>query len=162
MAERHNTSGVPESLDPGYRLAARGRQEAEDDRLGLLEDIFDPLSCRRRGSMAVWLAERVGPCGQVVATDSPLDRFFLLVPQRASPRLLGPTPRAGTKLIKWIVSGFADEVASVTGRFPSVTGKQRYRPVCYRISLTLTLVGLPPTYASLKLDTRRLRFGLPL
>jgi hypothetical protein len=176
MAERHNTSGVPESLDPGYRLAARGRQEAEDDRLGLLEDIFDPLSCRRRelvqpgwrclevgagrGSMAVWLAERVGPCGQVVATDSPLDRFFLLVPQRASPRLLGPTPRAGTKLIKWIVSGFADEVASVTERFPSVTGKQRYRPVCYRISLTLTLVGLPPTYASLKLDTRRLRFGL--
>ena len=85
MAERHNTSGVPESLDPGYRLGARGRQEAEDDRLGLLEDIFDPLSRRRRelvqpgwrclevgagrGSMAVWLAERVGASGQVVATD---------------------------------------------------------------------------------------------
>jgi SAM-dependent methyltransferase len=71
--------------DPGYRLAARGRQAAEDDRLGLLEHIFDPLSRRRRelvqpgwrcldvgagrGSMAVWLAERVGPSGRVVATD---------------------------------------------------------------------------------------------
>jgi SAM-dependent methyltransferase len=85
MPESHNTSGVPESPDPGYRLAASGRQEAEGDRLGLLEDIFDPLSRRRRelvqpgwrclevgagrGSMAVWLAERVGPSGQVVATD---------------------------------------------------------------------------------------------
>jgi hypothetical protein len=48
MAERHDTSEVPESLEPGYRLAARGRQEAEDDRLGLLEDIFDALSRRRR------------------------------------------------------------------------------------------------------------------
>src|ERR1700734_4546355 len=85
MAEPQNTSGVPESLDPGYRLAGRGRQEAEDDRLGLFEDIFDPLSRRRRelvqpgwrclevgagrGSMAVWLAERGGASGQVVATD---------------------------------------------------------------------------------------------
>jgi hypothetical protein len=43
MEERHDTSGVPEPLDSGYRLAARGRQEAEDDRLGLLEDIFDPF-----------------------------------------------------------------------------------------------------------------------
>lgn len=75
MAKRHDTSGVPESPDPGYRLAARGRQGAEDDRLGLLEHIFDPRSRRRRelvqpgwrclevgagrGSMAVWLAERV-------------------------------------------------------------------------------------------------------
>ena len=85
MAERLDTAGVPESLDPGYRLAARGRQAAEDDRLGLLEHIFDPLSRRRRelvqpgwrclevgagrGSMAVWLAERVGASGRVVATD---------------------------------------------------------------------------------------------
>src|SRR5277367_2993786 len=85
MVERLDTAGVPESLDPGYRLAARGRQAAEDDRLGLLENIFDPLSRRRRelvqpgwrclevgagrGSMAVWLAERVGPSGHVVATD---------------------------------------------------------------------------------------------
>src|SRR5947209_6416716 len=87
MAEPQDTSRVAEPLDlgPGYRLAARGRQEAEDDRLGLLERIFDPLSRRRRelvqpgwrclevgagrGSMAVWLAERVGESGQVVATD---------------------------------------------------------------------------------------------
>lgn len=87
MADSQDTSrvSVPLDLGPGYRLAARGRQEAEDDRLGLLERIFDPLSRRRRelvqpgwrclevgagrGSMAVWLAERVGGNGQVVATD---------------------------------------------------------------------------------------------
>lgn len=34
---------------PGYRLDAQGRQEAEDDRLSLLEQIFDPHSRRRRG-----------------------------------------------------------------------------------------------------------------
>jgi len=78
----------PESLGvciAGYRLEAKGRQEAEDDRLGLLERIFDPLSRRRRemvrpgwrclevgagrGSMAVWLAGQVGDKGHVVATD---------------------------------------------------------------------------------------------
>ena len=75
----------PLDRDPGYRLAARGRQEAEDERLALLERIFDPLSRRRRelvqpgwrclevgagrGSMAVWLAEQVGESGEVVATD---------------------------------------------------------------------------------------------
>jgi hypothetical protein len=39
MIERQDTSGVAEPLDlgRGYRLAARGRQEAEDDRLGLLK-----------------------------------------------------------------------------------------------------------------------------
>src|SRR5215469_9416652 len=77
--------GSPRVAEPGYRLAARGRQEAEDDRLSLLERIFDPLSCRRRGlvrpgwrclevgagrgSMAVWLAKQVGESGKVVATD---------------------------------------------------------------------------------------------
>ena len=71
--------------EPGYRLAARGRQEAEDARLGLLEELFDPASRKRRdlvqpgwrclevgagrGSMAVWLAEQVGESGHVVATD---------------------------------------------------------------------------------------------
>src|SRR5215469_8587838 len=76
---------VDPSSEPGYRLPSRGRQKHEDDRLGLLEWIFDPLSRRRRelvrpgwrvlevgagrGSMAAWLAERVGPAGQVVATD---------------------------------------------------------------------------------------------
>ena len=70
---------------PDYRLAGGGRHAAEDDRLGLLERIFDPLSRRRRelvrpgwrclevgagrGSMAVWLAEQVGESGHVVATD---------------------------------------------------------------------------------------------
>ena len=66
-------------------MAGTGRAPAEDERLGLLEGIFDPISIRRRsvvqagwwclevgagrGSMAVWLAERVGPNGRVVATD---------------------------------------------------------------------------------------------
>lgn len=70
---------------PGYRLAARGRVSREDERLDLLEEIYDPVSCRRRGlvrpgwrclevgagrgSMAAWLAEQVGPHGEVVATD---------------------------------------------------------------------------------------------
>jgi SAM-dependent methyltransferase len=68
-----------------YRLAAVGREAAEDQRLDLLEQIYDPTSRRRRdlvqpgwrclevgagrGSMAVWLAEQVGPTGRVVATD---------------------------------------------------------------------------------------------
>jgi ubiquinone/menaquinone biosynthesis C-methylase UbiE len=72
-------------LEPGYRLAAQGREAAEDARLTLLEELYDPVSRRRRslvepgwrcleigagrGSMAVWLAEQVGPAGQVVATD---------------------------------------------------------------------------------------------
>ena len=74
------------NFGPGYRLDAKGRQAAEDDRLSLLEQIFDPLSRRRRrglvqpswrclevgagrGSMAVWLAKQVGESGHVVATD---------------------------------------------------------------------------------------------
>jgi SAM-dependent methyltransferase len=72
-------------VEPGYRLAGRGRQETEDERLSLLERLFDPASRRRRdfaqpgwrclevgagrGSMAVWLAERVGESGRVIATD---------------------------------------------------------------------------------------------
>ena len=75
----------PREPEPGYRLAAIGRAEAEDERLGLLERIFDPGSRRRRalvqpgwrcleigagrGSMAVWVAGQVGERGQVVATD---------------------------------------------------------------------------------------------
>ena len=87
MTKRQDTSGTPESRDPGpgYRLDSRGRQGAEDDRLALLEHIFDPLSRQRRelvqpgwrcldvgagrGSIALWLAERVGENGHVVATD---------------------------------------------------------------------------------------------
>lgn len=87
MAQQRNETtreSIPTS-EPLYRLAATGRQEAEDERLGLLEDIFDPLSRQRRaivqpgwrclevgagrGSMAVWLARQVGADGRVVATD---------------------------------------------------------------------------------------------
>jgi hypothetical protein len=35
-------------VEPGYRLAAAGREAAEDERLGLLEELFDPLSRDRR------------------------------------------------------------------------------------------------------------------
>ena len=45
MAKPSSTS---RNFGPGYRLAAKGRQKAEDDRLSLLEQIFDPLSRRRR------------------------------------------------------------------------------------------------------------------
>src|ERR1700758_4170596 len=87
MVESPNTSKVakPPDIGSAYRLAANGREEAEDDRLSLLERLLDPISRRRRdkvqpgwrcleigagrGSMAVWLAERVGERGQVVATD---------------------------------------------------------------------------------------------
>ena len=84
MAEHQDMHKVVEP-QADYRLAAGGRHEAEDGRLRLLERIFDPLSRRRRelvrpgwrclevgagrGSMAVWLAERVGESGRVVATD---------------------------------------------------------------------------------------------
>ncbi|HEX8856130.1 MAG TPA: methyltransferase domain-containing protein [Thermoleophilaceae bacterium] len=87
MAESRPTARAAEALDSesGYRLAAAGREAAEDERLTLLEQLYDPVSCRRRalvqrgwrclevaagrGSMAVWLAEQVGPAGHVVATD---------------------------------------------------------------------------------------------
>jgi SAM-dependent methyltransferase len=76
---------VAQSLATQYRLAAAGRESAEDERLELLEQIYDPCSRRRRsliqpgwrclevgggrGSMATWMAEQVGATGQVVATD---------------------------------------------------------------------------------------------
>ncbi len=84
MSDHHDIVNSNQ-LPPGYRLSAQGRQGIEDDRLSLLEAIFDPLSCQRRtfvqpgwrclevgagrGSMAVWLAQQVGPQGSVVATD---------------------------------------------------------------------------------------------
>ncbi|HEX4470540.1 MAG TPA: methyltransferase domain-containing protein [Nocardioides sp.] len=83
MPDSEQPSARAESTD--YRLAAAGREAAEDERLDLLEQIYDPSSRRRRalvepgwrclevgagrGSMAVWLAEQVGPTGHVVATD---------------------------------------------------------------------------------------------
>jgi SAM-dependent methyltransferase len=87
VAEPRPTAQGAESLEtgPGYRLAAADREAAEDERLSLLEQLFDPVSRRRRamvqrgwrcleigagrGSMAMWLADQAGPAGQVVATD---------------------------------------------------------------------------------------------
>src|SRR5271156_7105711 len=99
-ADQH-ASTQPEQQNIGYRLAAAGREVAEDTRLALLEQIFDPRSRRRRdmvqpgwrclevgagrGSMAVWLAQRGGPSGHVVATD--LDFGYL--EQLDLPRLKG-------------------------------------------------------------------------
>ena len=78
-------ASAAEQRKPTDRLAAAGREVAEDQRLSLLEQIYDPGSRRRRrivqpgwrcleigagrGSLAVWLAEQVGPTGGVVATD---------------------------------------------------------------------------------------------
>ena len=77
--------GAGAGVAASYRLAGTGRVSAEDERLSLLEEVFDTVSIRRRslvqagwrclevgagrGSMAVWLAERVGRSGRVVATD---------------------------------------------------------------------------------------------
>ena len=74
-----------QETEPSYRLAAAGRETAEDQRLSLLEQIYDPGSRGRRqivqpgwrcleigagrGSMALWLVDQVGPSGAVVATD---------------------------------------------------------------------------------------------
>ena len=78
-------SGVIDLAVSDYRLAAVGREADEDERLTLLEQLFDSTTRRRRavvrpgwrrlevgggrGSMAAWLAEQVGPTGHVVATD---------------------------------------------------------------------------------------------
>jgi SAM-dependent methyltransferase len=83
VAESERLAARAETLD--YRLAAAGREAAEDERLGLLEQIYDPISRSRRalvqpgwrclevgagrGSMVAWLAEQVGATGHVVATD---------------------------------------------------------------------------------------------
>jgi SAM-dependent methyltransferase len=83
--ERTGAATNATDAKPGYRLAAAGRESAEDDRLSLLEQLYDPVSRGRRslvepgwrclevgagrGSMAVWLAEQVGPAGHVVACD---------------------------------------------------------------------------------------------
>jgi hypothetical protein len=50
MAQEQGSSNDEQALpsEPGYRLAAHGRQETEDERLTLLEQIFDPISRQRR------------------------------------------------------------------------------------------------------------------
>jgi hypothetical protein len=48
---RDQTSGTKQNLSlakPVYRLAAQGRQNSEEERLALLEQIFDPVSRQRR------------------------------------------------------------------------------------------------------------------
>jgi len=76
-----------------HYFASRSENEFERERLGLVESHYDPLSIRRletfgvgegwncleagagRGSIAVWLANRVGHTGKVVAAD--IDLRFL-------------------------------------------------------------------------------------
>lgn len=69
----------------GYVLTASGREAHEITRLELLQQIFDPITERRlelvqsgwrclevgagRGSIARFLADRVGPTGAVIAAD---------------------------------------------------------------------------------------------
>jgi ubiquinone/menaquinone biosynthesis C-methylase UbiE len=71
--------------EANYVLSIEGRERHEDDRLSLLQEIFDPTTRQRldfvrpgwkclevgagRGSIAAWLADRVGAAGQVVAAD---------------------------------------------------------------------------------------------
>jgi len=78
-------------VESGYRLAATGRERAEDERLELLQQIYDPPTRKLRdfvqpgwrclevgagrGSVAAWMAQRVGSSGLVVATD--IDVGFL-------------------------------------------------------------------------------------
>jgi hypothetical protein len=60
---------------PGYRLDGKGRQEAEDVRLNLLESIFDPLFRRRRALVRPgfrWL--EIG--GDRWRSGSPCDPIF--------------------------------------------------------------------------------------
>ena len=82
---RANHSDTARNAGPAYRLASKGRRKDEDERLKLLESLLDPLSRQRRefvqrgwrclevgagrGSLAVWLAKKVGKSGRVVATD---------------------------------------------------------------------------------------------
>jgi len=58
------------NFGPGYRLDAKGRQAAEDDRLSLLERIFDPLSRRRRRELVQpgWRCLEVGAGHDALAT----------------------------------------------------------------------------------------------
>ena len=79
------TAGGTAVVQGSYPLPSAGREQAEDERLRLLERVFDPASQRRRsivrpgwrcldigggrGSIAAWLAGQVGPTGHVVVTD---------------------------------------------------------------------------------------------
>lgn len=74
-------------MGKGPYVAADSPEDLEWERVGLFKDIYDPITTRRLealgiqsgwwcidvgagcGSIAHWLAERVGPTGQVVAAD---------------------------------------------------------------------------------------------
>lgn len=78
-------AGGSAQRDANYVLAVDGRERHEDERLSLLQEIFDPTTRRRldfvqpgwkcleigagRGSIAAWLAGQVGGAGEVVAAD---------------------------------------------------------------------------------------------
>src|SRR5262249_4588972 len=78
-------------VQPGYRLSATGREQAEDERLELLQQIYDPPTRKLRGfvqpgwrclevgagrgSAGAGVAERVGEAGVVVGAD--IDVAFL-------------------------------------------------------------------------------------
>jgi hypothetical protein len=57
---------------PGYRLDAKGRQEAEDDRLSLMEQLLDPLSRRHRELVQPgWRCLEIGAGRGSMACGSP-------------------------------------------------------------------------------------------
>ena len=94
-----------------YRLAAVGREADEDERLSLLEQLFDPTTRRRRalvrpgwrclevgagrGSMAVWLAEQVGPSGTWSRPTSTPSTSSSAMRQPRRRCAEGPTGRGG-------------------------------------------------------------------
>jgi len=79
------TNTTTTGSDHRYLMTSAGREAQEDSRLTLLEAIFDPTTQQRlefvkpgwrclevaagRGSITAWLADRVGPKGEVVASD---------------------------------------------------------------------------------------------
>jgi hypothetical protein len=62
IAGSQNVGEPRKNADPTYRLAAEGREAAEDERLSLLESIFDPTSRRRRSLVKPgWRCLRLEP-----------------------------------------------------------------------------------------------------
>ena len=85
------TAGGVMVSEPGYRLAANGREHAEDERLDLLEQLFDPGSRRRPGwrsrppLFAHGLTDTVSITGPVARAEPALlfsEAHFLLKNQR--------------------------------------------------------------------------------
>jgi hypothetical protein len=73
VAEQPPTArdAVAPDIEPVYRLAAVGREAAEEERLNLLEQLYDPVSRRRRAPV-----QRGWKCLEVAArrgSTSPID-----------------------------------------------------------------------------------------